>query len=343
MDRGQALEALQNPTPLTTMQITNGAYSEKTEWAIRQFIDIAKTTPKETQIILMFALCAILESVSYTRKDGQYLRWDYRSGRRVGKKPFDKGLILEFDEAMQSKLNDVVDDLDMAMKENLFSQLQKNLLCEPEFLMGSSLDELMQIPCNSFSAVITSPPYCNRYDYTRTYALELAALGVDSDNLIAMRQTMLSCTVENRAKDLVAINQSWKKVIEYTHKHPALRVVLDYMWEIRTSGKLNNNGIPRMIEGYFTEMACIIFECARLLKKGGAVAVVNDNVRYAGVAIPVDMILSDIANFCGINVEKIMVLPQGKGNSSQQMGLMVAMPYENVFMFGGKNERFWAY
>jgi hypothetical protein len=47
---------------------------------------------------------------------------------------------------------------------------------------------------------------------------------------------------------------------------------------------------------------------------------VNDNVRYAGASISVDMILSSFAEQLGFNVEKILVLPNGKGNSSQQMG-----------------------
>ena len=47
---------------------------------------------------------------------------------------------------------------------------------------------------------------------------------------------------------------------------------------------------------------------------------VNDNVRYAGVAIPVDLILSSIAEQAGFDVEAIWTLPIGKGNSSQQMG-----------------------
>ena len=46
---------------------------------------------------------------------------------------------------------------------------------------------------------------------------------------------------------------------------------------------------------------------------------VNDNVRYAGVAISVDTILSSVTQDIGFRVEKILVLPQGKGNSSQQM------------------------
>ena len=44
----------------------------------------------------------------------------------------------------------------------------------PEFITGSSLEHLRLLPDGSFDMVITSPPYANRYDYTRTYALELA-------------------------------------------------------------------------------------------------------------------------------------------------------------------------
>ena len=60
--------------------------------------------------VLQFALLCVLEAVSYTRKDGQYLRWDYRSKRRQGKKPFDKGEILEFDRAICQKLNEIIMD-----------------------------------------------------------------------------------------------------------------------------------------------------------------------------------------------------------------------------------------
>ena len=76
-----------------------------------------------------------------------------------------------------------------------------------------------------------------------------------------------------------------------------------------------------MVEGYFKEMACVIYESARVLKKGGYMIVVNDNVQYAGIPIPIDIILSDIARYCGLETVEIMILPLGKGNSSQQMGM----------------------
>jgi DNA modification methylase len=75
-----------------------------------------------------------------------------------------------------------------------------------------------------------------------------------------------------------------------------------------------------MVRGYFYEMACVIAECFRVLKPGAPLIVVNDNVRYAGARVSVDMILSHLAEQLGFQIENILVLPNGKGNSSQQMG-----------------------
>jgi hypothetical protein len=58
-----------------------------------------------------------------------------------------------------------------------------------------------------------------------------------------------------------------------------------------------------------------------VMKPQGLMFMINDNVRYAGVSISVDMILSKIAENLGFNVENILVLPNSKGNSSQQMGI----------------------
>ena len=67
-------------------------------------------------------------------------------------------------------------------------------------------------------------------------------------------------------------------------------------------------------------MACVIAECFRVMKQGAFLFMVNDNVRYAGASTSVDIILSNMAEELGFNVENISILPNGKGNSSQQMG-----------------------
>lgn len=315
----QPWNGLETGAPLLELRITQGAYPAITKKKIEKYLAACQQENELMQAVLRFALLCVLESVSYTRKDGQYLRWDYRSGRRQGSKPFDKGGIRDFDQAISAKLLEIAEDLNPAMEQSELFPVQ----CTRGKIglrQGSCLDILPTLPDEFYDAVITSPPYCNRYDYTRTYALELALLGVGEKELSDLRQRMLSCTVENRAKDLLRINPKWKAAITATDNQHLLQTVLKYLEELKAQGTLNNNGIPRMVRGYFYEMACVIAECGRVMKPDAVLLMVNDNVRYAGASVSVDLILSDIAENLGFRVQNILVLPNGKGNSSQQMG-----------------------
>ncbi len=301
--------------PLSKLRITDGAYPIETSNAIERYMGTLKQENERVQLILRFALLCVLESISFTRKDGQYLRWDYRSGRRKGGKPFNKGDILNFDLAICAKIEEILHDIKLGN-----GRLEKCIQGKIHLFEGSCLDVMPELPCNSYDAIVTSPPYCNRYDYTRTYALELALLGINEKKLLDLRQQMLSCTVENRAKDLLAINPKWANAAEAADQQELLQAILRYLEDQKEQGKLNNSGIPRMVRGYFYEMACIIAECSRVMKRNAYLFMVNDNVRYAGASVSVDMILSSIAEKLGLFVENILVLPKGKGNSSQQMG-----------------------
>lgn len=305
-------------TPLPELRITRGAYSEQTKESIEKYIGALQQENSRVRAVLRFALLCILESISFTRKDGQYLRWDYRSGRTQGKKIFDKGAIPEFDHAICEKINEIIADTSPDYQTSFF--FAEKGQGQIRLYDGSCLRILPQLPDCAYDAIMTSPPYCNRYDYTRTYALELALLGINEQSLSRLRQEMLSCTVENRAKDLLGINPKWASALAVAEEQELLRAVLEYLEDQKTRGILNNNGIPRMVKGYFYEMACVIAECARVLKPNAPLLMVNDNVRYAGASISVDMILSDIAEKLGFYTESILVLPDGKGNSSQQMG-----------------------
>ncbi|AFY30598.1 DNA methyltransferase [Calothrix sp. PCC 7507] len=304
---------------LPELRITKGAYAELTINAIEQYLAACKRENHRVQAVLNFALLCILESISYTRKDGQYLRWDYRSGRGQSKKPFNKGEILEFDNAIANKISEIIDDLLPSTQQIELFPI-KNSQGQIHLYGGSCLEIMPRLANCVYDAIITSPPYCNRYDYTRTYALELALLGISEKELINLRQEMLSCTVENRPKDLLTINSDWKTALAIADSQNLLQAILKYLDNQKTKGALNNNGIPRMVRGYFYEMACVIQECFRVLKPGALLFMVNDNVRYAGASISVDMILSDFAEQLGFVIENILVLPSDKGNSSQQMG-----------------------
>ena len=197
------------------LRITDGAYPQKTHHKIGRYLNELEYERPETKEILLFALLCVLESISYTRKDGQYLRWDYRAGRRTGKSLFDKGNILPFDEAIVQKLNEIKADINLGDdKHDMFLFMREDIeVGEVNLLEGSCLDVLPKLESTAYSGIITSPPYCNRYDYTRTYALEHALLGVNEIELVGLRQAMLSCTVENRAKKLLDLNHDWQTAI----------------------------------------------------------------------------------------------------------------------------------
>ena len=332
MDIWEGLSGIHNSDyRMNHISITKDAFPEESEAYLNKYLGYCSRIENDrVQTILRFAAFAVLEEISYTRKDGQYLRWDYRSKRQLGGKPFDKGRILTFQEAIKRKLNDIISDLSHDKPVSLFEQFEYKGTKEypVTIIEGSCLEELPAFEDNFFDFIITSPPYCNRYDYTRTYALELVYLGFDSDQVRKLRQSLLSCTVENKEK-VDHLNQFYasigksgtlEKVVSVYGNSAAMNEVNSVLDVLNKLEKLNNSNIPRMVRNYFLELCFVIYEMARVTRSGGYCVMVNDNVRYGGEEIPVDLILSEFAENFGFNVNKIFVLPRGKGNSSQQMG-----------------------
>jgi DNA modification methylase len=318
---------------LSHVSITRGAFPEKTERAIAGFRAYCSRL-KDVNVRKLFDLACIsvLETVSYTRKDGQYLRWDQRARRERVESLFDKGTIPSFQMAIRHKLREMCSDVlsKDSSGSSLFTQEGKHVpLGSMDLRSGSSLRILPTLENASIDCVVTSPPYCNRYDYTRTYALELVYLGATAEDIRVLRQRLLSCTVENKTKadelrELYSRNNAldaFNQVSNVFDHQEGLHEVLGILEDFRAAGKLNNSNIPSMVRNYFFEMAFVIWELARLLRLGGTVIMVNDNVRYAGEEVPVDLILCDFASSFGLKTEHIWTLARGKGNSSQQMGV----------------------
>ncbi|GAX37284.1 XcyI family restriction endonuclease [Nodularia sp. NIES-3585] len=95
------------------LKITSGAFSPENEEKLVSYISFCYNHVYEEDIrnILLYAAFCILEDISYTRKDGQYLRWDNRSSRSQGKNHFNKGKILNFEDAIYQKLKQILSDL----------------------------------------------------------------------------------------------------------------------------------------------------------------------------------------------------------------------------------------
>jgi hypothetical protein len=105
---------------LPTLRITLGAFPDETHEAIERYMATWEQEGEKVKAVLRFALLCVLEAVSFTRKDGQYLRWDYRSGRRQGAKRFDKGNVPSFSEAICKKLEQIIDDTRGGRQSELF-------------------------------------------------------------------------------------------------------------------------------------------------------------------------------------------------------------------------------
>ena len=295
--------------------ITEGAFPKSTEKDLaRARAFIADVADEDCRALLNFACMSVLEDVSYTRKDGQYLRWDHRAGRALRSK-VDKGPIRRFPDALEERLSDIAADI-AALKARYGGR-------RPKLITGSCLEILREFPDGAFDMVITSPPYANRYDYTRTYALELAWLNFDRAGFSGLRQRMLSATVENKPKrawfeGIYGKNREMlDRAVRMHGEQGALHEVLGILRE--HAAELSNRNVLRLVEHYFLEMATVVAELGRIVRPGGTVIMVNDNVQYHGEELPVDFILSDFAEQSGFSCTDIWQLPRGKGNSSQQM------------------------
>ena len=145
-----------------------------------------------------------------------------------GTKAFNKGEILAFDAAITAKLKEILSDIrNVEPPLTLFSD--KWTVKDIQLFKGSCLEVLPTLETAAYDGVITSPPYCNRYDYTRTYALELAMLGLTQMEVSNLRQEMLSCTVENRAKDFLKICPQWAPFIEAADQQKLLQTINAYL------------------------------------------------------------------------------------------------------------------
>ena len=295
--------------------ITQHAFSADTEDAIakaRAFL--ARVRDKGLRLLLDVACMSVLEEASFTRKDGQYLRWDNRCGRDL-RGGMNKGRIPGYREALERRLDEIVRDFPA-----LSSRFGGSA---PQIVEGSALTELPKLADDSVGLTVTSPPYANRYDYTRTYALELAWLGYDKAAFGALRQALVSATVENRSKELQLERDYPRRDTLHQAKaavasQAALAEVLHILQGRRA--ELSNPHVIRLVANYFSEMALVVAELARVTRPGGKVVMVNDNVQYHGEEVPVDLILAAIAEDCGFVCEEIGMLARGKGNASQQMG-----------------------
>ncbi len=240
----------------------------------------------------MLALLSILESVSSVSKAGGFLR--------VTKKKISVEKVYPmFLDRVTSMISDV----------EVFNERQSNDDVEVDAEVG---DARNFSDGRKYDAIITSPPYPNRHDYTRIYALELIVNFVQNNaELKEIRYDTLRSHVEAKKRFEIG---------EYVQPKTVSRLIKRIIKE-----GANNSKVPEMIEGYFEDMFLCLKQMQRSLKKNGQIALVVSNVRFSGVGVPVDTILAEIGVQCGLKPQSV-ITARYRGNSAQQMDVFRRRP-----------------
>ncbi len=256
---------------------------------LRRWKSAIDALPSPLHDIFLLLFFSILEMVSYISNDGQFPRL----------KPHKR--LLHPDEALALKVHEA--EADMATWPLFFPGASRPGL-HPLVVDGDARSFNPLPNGMKPTIVVTSPPYANRYDYTRSYCLELCFHFVRNfSELRDLRLSILRSHIESKTHDGDA------------PVHPAI----DEVVSILSRRRLNNPRILSMLVAYFVDMDRVIQQWSGMLAESARVAVVVDNVRFEGEIIPVDLILSEIAQARGFTVDEVRVA-RYKGNSSQQMG-----------------------
>lgn len=159
-------------------------------------------------------------------------------------------------------------------------------------------------------AIVTSPPYPNRHDYSRVFQIELLTLGLSERDVSSLRHRSLRSHVEARPPACMPV----------PFEAPSL------LGEVLASlPQRLDRRIRPMLEGYFEDMNAFLKAAYQALVPGGHLALVVGNVRHAGVMVPVDVILVELAKRVGYEPQ-ISWVARLRGNSAQQMGRYGRMP-----------------
>jgi len=177
----------------------------------------------------------------------------------------------------------------------------RNRVAVPAVLHQADSRQIASIlPADSVDVVITSPPYPNEKEYTRTTRLESVLLGFikNKDDLRALKKNLVRSNTRSVYKNddddgFISGNAEIQRIADAIEKR---RIELG-----KTSGF--ERMYARVTKLYFGGMARHLAELRRVLRPGARLAyVVGDQASYLRVMIRTGAILADIARSLGYEI-----------------------------------------
>ncbi len=224
------------------------------------------------------ALIAIIPLFSHAVANGGWLRWS------------NEGVGIE-----------TVEDAFRARVEMMLSDVRDAPCTNDGWNTGRADARTLPDSDETYSAVITSPPYPNRHDYTRVFGVELMFAFLDWEENRSLRYQSFHSHPEARPKRPPAADYKPPEKLERNIDH------------------LKDARLQRMLRGYFLDMYLCLREVARVCRNNAKIAFVLGNARYGGKAILVDEFTAELGERAGLACQEIRAV-RWRGNSAQQMG-----------------------
>lgn len=260
---------------------------------------LSNSTSKQ---ILEAAWFFILESCSNRKKDG--------NGLATRPAPI-RDVIAYFKEVLGEIISDY---LTCPLGTNTVSTVYTGSACD--FSKYSS--DFEKRSKKKLGAIIFSPPYANAFDYYESYKMELlfGQLYDPSDYQLHKKEQIRNYRI-SYGKELHCEYPVVERLCEAINEAIPQKELITGKRDART------RLMPNMLRGYFTDMGRVLKELYTALDSNGHCYIVVDQSAYVGVIVPTDVILANIAENLGFNINSIIICRKASTSAQQRK----AYPY----------------
>lgn len=280
-----------------------GEYEEKKYFSFDNYIELMKLkafikniTYKKIAEFFYLGFLSIIMDVSDRKRDGNGLK------KRPSKV---ENVKLHF----INKIKCMINDIKKHKIEVPFSKCIYGNACQ----FKDEIEEINLKSNMSVGLIIFSPPYANSFDYFESYKLELLIgdFVKDKEELKKYRSKAVSSFI-SKENNLVYSCDIVEKLAKEIERSIPIKE--------QETGKRDSRTrkVPTMLKKYFLDMELCLKECYAVLNERKKCYIVVDQSSYLGKIIPTDLILAEIGEKIGFEVEEVIVA-RNATTSGQQL------------------------